>query len=71
MVLPSIGVGEGGSFSFGADSGPIHSADVCDTGFNTGPFKTSGGAMNNIALVIAGAAVAGLLVWLLLSHSSR
>jgi len=60
-----FGLGDGASFAFGADGGPINSSDQFDTNFSTGAFG-SGGAVNTVALVIAGAAISGLLVWVLL-----
>lgn len=70
MPLPTLGIGDGGSFAFGADGGPIRSQDQFDTNFRTGSFGT-GGATNTVALVVAGAAIAGILVWAITSHSRR
>ncbi len=69
MAIPSIGFGEGASLGLGG--GDIRSQDTISFGFNTGPFSTGGSTQNNVFLVLAGAAIAGIIVWLLLSHSSR
>lgn len=66
-MMPSI---TGDGWAFGADGGPINSQDQFDIHFNTGPVKT-GGAVTNITLLVVTALLAGLLVWLLMSHSRR
>lgn len=60
-----FGLGDGASWAFGADGGPINSSDQFDTNFSTGAVGT-GSTINTIALVIAGAAISGILVWALL-----
>jgi hypothetical protein len=68
-----IGIGEGGSFSLGADGGPIHSSDQSSIGFSTGGFSLYGDAggsglpTNKFVLVGAGL-LAGVLLWQLLSN---
>lgn len=66
MVLPSVGLGEGASLNFGADGGPIHSSDTFENSFNTGPFGTKGAStIQGVTYMVAGAAIAGVAIWLL------
>ena len=66
---PTFGLGEGAAFAFGADGGPIRSEDEFNNSFSTGAFGTKGaGSVTQIALFLGGAAIAGLVIWLLLSN---
>ncbi|WP_417456169.1 hypothetical protein [Kordiimonas sp.] len=68
MALPSIGLGEGASFSFGADGGPIHSQETFNTGFETGAFGTKGASpVTTIALVAGTVLATGFVLWALSS----
>lgn len=68
--MPGIGIGEGGSFSLGADGGPIHSSDRFDTSFDTGSFSLRGGStLNQVSLLVAGLAVGIVLCLLFLNRS--
>ena len=69
-MLPGIGVGENGSFSLGADGGPINSSDRFDNSFDTGDFYLRGdSAFNQALLVLVGVAV-GILICQLVSNRS-
>jgi len=69
-MFPGIGVGENGSFSLGADGGPINSSDRFETDFSTGNFSLKGaGPLNQTMLMVAGVAVGVLICLLLLNRS--
>ncbi|WP_020398993.1 hypothetical protein [Kordiimonas gwangyangensis] len=69
-MFPGIGVGENGSFSLGADGGPINSSDRFTNSFDTGNFSLRGdSAFNQAMLVLVGVAV-GILIWQFVSNRS-
>lgn len=62
-----LGFGDNGTFSLGADSGPISTNDRFENNFGTGSFSLGGnaGAVNQITLLIAGMAIGIAVLWLL------
>lgn len=67
-----LGFGDNGTFSLGADSGPISTNDRFENTFGTGSFSLGGdgGAVNQITLLIAGIAIGVAILWLLNSQRS-